>query len=87
MLKNHKIKVYLCFFPGSDLQDLTSFLKHLDSVVGDLLKTPSSHLFPWLPDIYGDQDDLWVKVLILLLDLLTRLLSFTLLAASLSLSY
>jgi len=48
------------------------FLSRLDTVVTEALEIPNSHRFPWLPVVYGDQDDLWIKVLMILLDMLSR---------------
>ncbi|XP_052804794.1 uncharacterized protein LOC128234556 isoform X2 [Mya arenaria] len=45
-------------------------LGQLDAVVREVVKVEcQGHLFAWLPEVYVDQDDMWISVLDIILDL------------------
>ncbi|XP_053409350.1 uncharacterized protein LOC123561272 isoform X2 [Mercenaria mercenaria] len=59
-----------CLVLQQDYRDkAVVFLLRLDDCAKELLDKQTSSLFLWLPDIFGDQDDMWIDAMILLMEI------------------
>ncbi|KAL4227501.1 Protein bli-3 [Mactra antiquata] len=52
-----------------NLTKVEEYLSEMNVCLQRLFKQKSSLPFPWLPDVYSEQDDIWIDVLLLIIDI------------------